>query len=184
MRALRTVPVRYRGVQFRSTLEANWAATLDRLGIYWQYEPVAIKLHTGTGYLCDFYLPTQRVWAEVKGPHNERIAKVAGFHELLGPDPWDVGQPMVVILRAAGPGDVAVWSGVTPSSNIIIAHCPQCDGWVFMDTEGAWQCRRCFFGNHPKRHDNKFWMPNYYRSGELRFSRIPPDVKREGRIGN
>jgi hypothetical protein len=72
-RMIRAVPRRYAGVDFRSTLEADWAYTLDRLGMTWQYEPEAIMLPSGREYRPDFYLPELTTWLEVKGPHDERI---------------------------------------------------------------------------------------------------------------
>lgn len=79
MQPIRAIPKTYSGVRFRSTLEADWACTLDRLSIRWQYEPGPVKLPSGELYLPDFYLPDVTTWLEVKGPHDERIGKV---HEL------------------------------------------------------------------------------------------------------
>lgn len=73
---IRAVPQTYRGVRFRSTLEADWAATLDSLDIAWEYEPEAVQLPSGEFYRPDFYLPECTTWLEVKGPHDERIDKV------------------------------------------------------------------------------------------------------------
>lgn len=72
---IRAVPKTYSGVLFRSTLEADWAATLDHYGIVWQYEPEAVQLPSGTYYRPDFYLPELTTWLEVKGWHNERLDK-------------------------------------------------------------------------------------------------------------
>jgi hypothetical protein len=33
------IPTLYKGIQFRSRLEARWAAFFDRVGFKWQYEP-------------------------------------------------------------------------------------------------------------------------------------------------
>ncbi len=171
-------PIRtyYRGIWFRSTLEADWAATFDSLDWYWRYEPEAVQVGD-VQYRCDFHLPTQRVWCEVKGPHNERIEKPAIFSRAIGADPWDIDTPLVVILRPPGPGDVAVWEGVpshgNPEPNILLATCPECQHHCFFDHNGAWQCRRC-------RSGGKFWNgPGgaLYESGQVRFTRAP----RQGR---
>lgn len=34
------MPTTYQGVRFRSTLEADWAATFDALGVAWQCYPL------------------------------------------------------------------------------------------------------------------------------------------------
>lgn len=65
---IKTVPQTYGGVLFRSTLEADWAATFDSRGVEWQYEPEAIELPSGTLYRPDFWLSGLECWAEVKGP--------------------------------------------------------------------------------------------------------------------
>lgn len=72
---IQAVPRTYRGVRFRSTLEADWAATLDAFSIAWQYEPEAVQLPSGDLYRPDFYLPQCTTWLEVKGPHNDRLSK-------------------------------------------------------------------------------------------------------------
>lgn len=167
---IRALPTTYRGTRFRSTLEADWAATFDELGWYWQYEPVAVQLTSGA-YLCDFHLPNFRTWCEVKGPHNERIEKTLEFASQLEVDPWNVINPLVVILRPCGPGEMATWEGTSPQQDLIITHCPSCDAYTFLDRAGAWQCRRCWFGNSGK--DNKFWQTEFYESGLLPFTRAP-----------
>lgn len=42
------IPTQYKGVQFRSKLEAKWAVFFDTLGIEWEYEPQGYEI--GTGY--------------------------------------------------------------------------------------------------------------------------------------
>lgn len=44
-------PTRYEGVQFRSRLEARWAAYFDLIGWGWEYEPVDLN-----GWVPDFRL--------------------------------------------------------------------------------------------------------------------------------
>jgi hypothetical protein len=43
------IPTKYAGVQFRSRLEARWAAFFDLLGWQWDYEPIDLA-----GYIPDF----------------------------------------------------------------------------------------------------------------------------------
>lgn len=45
------IPTMYAGVQFRSRLEAKWAAFFDRLSWPWEYEPIDLN-----GYIPDFIL--------------------------------------------------------------------------------------------------------------------------------
>lgn len=169
--SIRAIPKWYRGTRFRSTLEADWACTFDALGWAWQYEPVGVDLSDGTWYRPDFYLPSQRVWAEVKGPHNERVVKPELLHEALGIDEWEWSADLVVILRPPGPGEVAQWESVAPGQDIVIVRCPECWHDCFMDHNGTWSCRRHMRNT---REPNKFWTAPggaIYWPGDLPFTR-------------
>jgi hypothetical protein len=48
---MRAIPTMYGGVQFRSRLEARWAAFFDIAGWRWQYEPIDLD-----GWIPDFRL--------------------------------------------------------------------------------------------------------------------------------
>jgi hypothetical protein len=170
---IRAIPRRYRGTLFRSTLEADWAATFDRLGWDgWEYEPVGIELPDGTLYRPDFRLRAQRVWCEVKGPHNERMNKVVGLQEALGNDEWEWGADLVVVLRAPGPGETAQWHGIYDHQRIAIVLCPECQHYSFMDYNGLWSCR---YHLSIQREKSKFWTGaggDFYWSGDLPFARL------------
>lgn len=77
------VPRRYAGVNFRSTLEADWASTLDDAGVLWEYEPTTVTLPSGATYIPDFFLPEIGTWIEVKGPGVPRIEKATEFAETV-----------------------------------------------------------------------------------------------------
>lgn len=142
---LKAVPLEYRGITFRSTLEADWAATFDSLGIYWQYEPLALLLPSGQMYLPDFYLPTLKTWAEVKGPHMERFAKAAELSETLrhaGDGPGWKEQVHVVVLEAAGPGNEASWRLPDEDRVLMGAECGEWDNrFTWYDTK-CWCCNQ------------------------------------------
>lgn len=59
---MKAIPTKYAGVQFRSRLEAKWAAFFDLLGWPWQYEPYDLN-----GWIPDFSLI---------GAHNEILVEV------------------------------------------------------------------------------------------------------------
>ena len=62
-------PTTYNGVNFRSRLEAQWAAYFDLLKISWDYEPVDLK-----GWTPDFSLKIlgyDNVFVEVKPFYDE-----------------------------------------------------------------------------------------------------------------
>jgi hypothetical protein len=65
---IQAIPTTYRSIEMRSRAECRWAMLLDLVGIEWEYESEGIQTELGGGrYLPDFYLPTPRVWVEVKG---------------------------------------------------------------------------------------------------------------------
>lgn len=80
------LPTIYHGTQFRSLLEACWAATLDSLNITWEYEPTTFDLPSGSKYLPDFHLPEMGTWIEVKGPGVPRIEKAFELGVMLACD--------------------------------------------------------------------------------------------------
>jgi len=63
MQAIRT---KYKGVQFRSKLEAKIAVFFDHYGLKWEYEPQSFKLSSGIIYCPDFYLSDLDYYCEVK----------------------------------------------------------------------------------------------------------------------
>lgn len=69
------LPTKYRGIQFRSKLEARWAVFFDALGIKWEYEPQGFSTSEGN-YLPDFFLEGIG-WAEIKStlPSDESVIK-------------------------------------------------------------------------------------------------------------
>lgn len=60
---------------FRSSLEADWAATMHSLSLEWLYEPEKFRLPENGWYLPDFYLPKIGTWIEVKGENVPRVEK-------------------------------------------------------------------------------------------------------------
>lgn len=65
---VKALPSRYADCEFRSRLEARWAALFDLYDIEWIYEPEGFETPS-VNYLPDFYLPGLRCYVEVKpGP--------------------------------------------------------------------------------------------------------------------
>ncbi len=72
------IPTRYAGVDFRSRLEARWAAFFDLCTWSWEYEPVDLK-----GWTPDFRLNlAQPILVEVKPVLTEDV--IAAFLEVTG----------------------------------------------------------------------------------------------------
>ena len=81
------IPTKYNGVNFRSRLEARWAAFFDLIGWRWEYEPIDLE-----GYIPDFILHlASPILAEVKPevehldliPHTKKIQSTSWRNEAL-----------------------------------------------------------------------------------------------------
>ena len=79
---IRSIPTKYKGVIFRSRLEATWASYFDFIGAAWAYEPEAYTFGRSASYLPDFYLPETNTWFECKGPISPGLSKAALFCKL------------------------------------------------------------------------------------------------------
>ena len=67
----------YKGVYFRSRLEARWCQFFEYLGVSFEYEPEAKQTSLGQ-YVPDFYFKSLRTWVEIKGKRatKEEIKKI------------------------------------------------------------------------------------------------------------
>jgi hypothetical protein len=82
--AMKAHPTTYAGVNFRSRLEAKWAAFFDRLQWTWEYEPVDLS-----GWTPDFAIAGHDgpIYVEVKpiewfGSKDNNVAQVKARHDL------------------------------------------------------------------------------------------------------
>lgn len=71
-RDIEATPTIYKGVRFRSRLEARWAVFWDELGVKWEYEPQTFKFPDGKQYTPDFWIVDLALWVEIKP--NAKIA--------------------------------------------------------------------------------------------------------------
>jgi len=58
--------VLWAGYCFRSRLEARWSIFLEYIKIDYVYEPRTFHLPNGHKYTPDFYLPSRKIWLEIK----------------------------------------------------------------------------------------------------------------------
>lgn len=119
-KAIETV---YRGYRFRSRLEARWAVFFDALSVPFEYEKEGFVLDDDTYYLPDFWLPTLKMWFEVKGEltlAEQVLPEDSGLflrqHEKLYSCPeldlmrrFRSSQPWPVALSAGQPVDHRIW---------------------------------------------------------------------------
>lgn len=137
---LKAIPTTYRGIEFRSKLEAKYAQAFDRLGIVWEYEGHGFAFDDGTWYCPDFYMPEIDTYFEVKGYINkDSMHKI----EMLAYDE----RKRVVIGHADG-SITFIDNSPEGCSNgwaksVAIARCNECSRVYFMDYEGLYMCPGC-----------------------------------------
>jgi hypothetical protein len=118
---VRGIPTTYQSTQFRSRLEARWAAFFDLVGWQWVYEPF-----DATGWIPDFLIRGKRSFLVEVGPCvdadqlHEKADKPSRFLELptlvLGVGPtitdgaFDVAGLLVNEFRKHPNGGPAEWS--------------------------------------------------------------------------
>ena len=170
-RAVKSIPTTYKGVNFRSRLEATWAAFFDTCGWEWSYEPVDLD-----GWIPDFALGWMPTLVEVKPFYDSRdfddvLAKVTrtGFQGrvvLLGVSPFDVDLTGTII------GWLATWIGdETTLWNVEDLHI----GWTegndqlgLCAMEGAW-VNLIWPAPQNISHPNKWARVVDFKSSELGF---------------
>jgi hypothetical protein len=66
MSDLKPIETKYKGILFRSRIEARWALFYDKIKVPWEYEKEGYDLN-GVLYLPDFWMPQQDCFIEIKG---------------------------------------------------------------------------------------------------------------------
>jgi len=128
------IPTEYRGVKFRSRLEARWAVFMDAARVRWEYEFEGFQLPSGW-YVPDFWLPDLGVWLEIKPV--EPTARERGLCAQLS----EATQQRVLLASGspALPGDSGEslywWSGPDTDSLFAFCECPEC-GALGIEFEG------------------------------------------------
>lgn len=135
------IPTSYKGIIFRSKLEASWARFFDNITMRWTYEVEGYEFADGTRYLPDFWLPDCKTFFEVKGVFDEKSwNKIRQLSNAASPKE---------ILVAIGESDVPFSLGLISGSTIYrfsdtdIAVCSKCLKPYILCLGEEWTCRNC-----------------------------------------
>lgn len=109
------IPTTYRGIQFKSRLEAQCAVMLDKMSCHWTYEPTSFMLPSGVAFTPDFLvkgLGFSHVYVECRGyktRRGERQIDELGEIVLGRPREWtDI--ECILNFITIGPDDVSLYA--------------------------------------------------------------------------
>jgi len=153
------IPTKWNGVQFRSRLEARWAAFFTAIGWEWSYEPIDLQ-----GYIPDFLLHLDEdVLVEVKPFTRLDDGVIEAAHGKIreggwgGGGPWREGEPSgsdAIVVGARifdGPSNSLLMGVLGYSDYALIGVCDLCLKPTFGSSEQSYHCRVCGIdtGNWP-----------------------------------
>lgn len=142
MDVIQAIATTYKGLRFRSRLEARVAAAFDRNGIEYEYESEAFQLDD-VRYLPDFWLPRAHQWIEVKPTYDaisrdkkaQALAKLnvhQVFYVFAQRDEYKQFDNRLCVLSARGQQGFmasAVWTRC-PGCNVLQAWRLGCEEYV------------------------------------------------------
>ena len=156
------IPTAYDGINFRSRLEARWAAFFDAIGWKWTYEPFDCD-----GWIPDFLLHTRPlptlveikpdVAVEEMHRHVPKIERALGIDAdahyevlILGCTPFPFGKGNINDNKPAG---LLGTEAQDEDGRLVRSYwtaewitCSECEGEIFFDPYMAWLCRLCGSG--------------------------------------
>jgi hypothetical protein len=144
------IPTVYRGIRFRSRVEATYACFFDKLGWIWEYEPLDLA-----GYIPDFVLRFQKpLLVEIKGafsidqldPFREKIERSGWTGEalLMGVSPIDDGHPHPLLGQIGEPLENGEWLWSPARAFVCISR----GHLSVLSEDNSWDCRICGVGGH------------------------------------
>lgn len=153
----KSLPTYYKGIKFRSRLEARWAIILDEMHIPWEYEPESIVIEPynaeSFSYLPDFYLTTANAFLEVKGSLEAKdIPKMLQIaHQITGgfgrPFEHENARPFLIAgnlgdsNKSAIPISIYNWKGLLymDSDYETVRH-----NMFYCQSRGTYGCKNCY----------------------------------------
>jgi len=173
MRSIKTI---FKGIEFKSRLEADIAWIIEGLGHYFEYEPKSFLLPSGIHYMPDFYISKIHLWIEGRGYNTDKGERqIREFSKLISegyimPDGTlgnesDFGKDIIPFEEVNEKGapdylvlkyDSVIFTEYVnrfgcsyTNEGISLVRCSHCKKYYFIGF-GSFQCRNCGFweGNH------------------------------------
>lgn len=131
------IPTTYKGIEFKSRLEAQTAFLFETFGIEWEYEPRSLMLPNGICYTPDFWLPNQHAVLECRGYKTEKGEKqILGFAAALRKGLRGNGKHIRDFFIINGNSNRVDLYKCThdkdeePLDGAMLYHCCVCPGWA------------------------------------------------------
>lgn len=121
------IPTAYHGTNFRSRLEARWAAFFDAVGWRWTYEPF-----DAAGYIPDFLIQGGAPFLVEVGP----CVTTADYQE-KAEKPLQLDQPVLVVGAGIYAPPIGMWGSAGLLTNDDWGSGPDWAGWA-----RCLECRR------------------------------------------
>ena len=154
---VKAIPTTYKGIEFRSRLEAKWAAMFDAIGWRWEYEPIDLN-----GYIPDFIIKFESapMLCEIKPAMNEHELRLAA--PKIEQSGWE---DEALILGSMLDISPFLWLGIGLLSarcdyddwawHFGVSHrCGSCRRNSLHHFSGSWRCRRCGMGDGDRYLEN------------------------------
>lgn len=137
----KSLPTYYKGITFRSRLEARWAIIFDELGYKWEYEPEAFLIEhyeQSFGYLPDFYMPELDCFVEVKGhlTYEEYVRLMQIAQHITAPkggSNYENGGKPFIVVGNLGNGDFYPMPNSLAANKGTIYCCWGCLAFAYKD---------------------------------------------------
>lgn len=168
-----SIPTEYKGITFRSRLEAQWADWFDDHDIKWEYEPEGYKLpwkNSTIKYLPDFFLPEMNSFFEVKGVMEEfDKEKLFALARAVRNERKD-GLERVFVGGLEVGKDLALVHADEKSKGfgyLGLAKCENCQRYFFINPVSSGICLYCGHANEEKAEEamsEAFHTSDYFES--------------------
>jgi hypothetical protein len=156
VRSPRSIPTVYRGVRYRSKLEADYARAFDTLRLEHEYEREG-AYYGDVFYFPDFFLPQSQQYVEVKGVFQpDDCRKIQALLANVPPRLHTSDECPDIRVVACEPdgvfrgwvrrdGSPLEWFDflTKQSVRVELMQCARCRGWWFCDPEWSWRCQCC-----------------------------------------
>lgn len=140
------IPTLYKGLMFRSRLEATWAAFFDEIGWDWEYEPFDLS-----GYIPDFVLKfASPLLVEVKPAMS--LAELVPHQEKIDRSSWD--KEALIVGASVFPSEI--WKAIALGrlkdkeygwGEAVFFKCSMCSTFSVFSPSGSYGCRVCGEGD-------------------------------------